>query len=79
MMISKLSLANCAQQVLQKSPASIKMSEFAINLTDDAMVGQQVFPGEVTRLAYMTDGAKEGRDAFLEKIKPDFGKNKWIP
>ena len=55
-----------------------KMLKFAMNLTDDGMVGQQVFAGEATRLAYMTDEAKEGRDAFLEKRKPNFDK-KWIP
>jgi naphthoate synthase len=42
------------------------------------MVGQQVFAGEATRLAYMTEEAQEGRNAFLEKRKPDFGKDKWI-
>ena len=42
------------------------------------MVGQQVFAGEATRLVYMTDEAKEGRNAFLEKRKPDFGENQWI-
>jgi len=68
-----------AQEVLEKSPTSIKMLKFAMNLTDDGMVGQQVFAGEATRLAYMTKEAKEGRNAFLEKRKPDFGKNKWIP
>ena len=68
-----------AQEVLEKSPTSIKMLKFAMNLTDDGMVGQQVFAGEATRLAYMTDEAKEGRNAFLEKRKPDFGKNKWLP
>ncbi len=68
-----------AQEILHKSPTSIKMLKFAMNLTDDGMVGQQVFAGEATRLAYMTDEAKEGRDAFLEKRKPQFGKNKWIP
>ena len=68
-----------AQEILQKSPISIKMLKFAMNLTDDGMVGQQVFAGDATRLAYMTDEAKEGRDAFLEKRKPDFGRNKWIP
>jgi naphthoate synthase len=68
-----------AQEILKKSPISIKMLKFAMNLTDDGMVGQQVFAGEATRLAYMTDEAKEGRDAFLEKRKPDFGRNKWIP
>ncbi|SZD73784.1 1,4-Dihydroxy-2-naphthoyl-CoA synthase [Candidatus Ornithobacterium hominis] len=67
-----------AQEILKKSPISIKMLKFAMNLTDDGMVGQQVFAGEATRLAYMTDEAKEGRDAFLEKRKPNFEK-KWIP
>lgn len=68
-----------AQEVLAKSPTSIKMLKFAFNLTDDGMVGQQVFAGEATRLAYMTDEAKEGRNAFLEKRKPDFKDIKWIP
>lgn len=68
-----------AQEILAKSPTAIKMLKFAFNLTDDGMVGQQVFAGEATRLAYMTDEAKEGRNAFLEKRKPDFGKGKWIP
>ena len=68
-----------AQEVLEKSPTSIKMLKFAMNLTDDGMVGQQVFAGEATRLAYMTEEAKEGRNAFLEKRKPDFGKDKWLP
>lgn len=68
-----------AQEILEKSPTSIKMLKFAMNLTDDGMVGQQVFAGEATRLAYMTDEAKEGRNAFLEKRKPNFGKDKWIP
>jgi naphthoate synthase len=68
-----------AQEILAKSPISIKMLKFAMNLTDDGMVGQQVFAGEATRLAYMTEEAKEGRDAFLEKRRPNFGDNKWIP
>lgn len=68
-----------AQEILAKSPTSIKMLKFAFNLTDDGMVGQQVFAGEATRLAYMTDEAKEGRNAFLEKRKPDFSDIKWIP
>ncbi|WP_092170127.1 1,4-dihydroxy-2-naphthoyl-CoA synthase [Cyclobacterium xiamenense] len=68
-----------AQEILAKSPTSIKMLKFAFNLTDDGMVGQQVFAGEATRLAYMTDEAKEGRDAFLEKRKPNFKHIKWIP
>lgn len=68
-----------ALEILEKSPTSIKMLKFAFNLTDDGMVGQQVFAGEATRLAYMTDEAKEGRNAFLEKRKPDFDDIKWIP
>lgn len=67
-----------AQEILKKSPISIKMLKFSMNLTDDGMVGQQVFAGEATRLAYMTEEAKEGRDAFLEKRTPKFNKN-WIP
>ncbi len=68
-----------AQEILEKSPTSIKMLKFAFNATDDGMVGQQVFAGEATRLAYMTEEAKEGRNAFLEKRKPDFSNIKWIP
>ncbi len=63
-----------AQEILAKSPTAIKMIKFAFNLVDDGLAGQQVFAGEATRLAYMTDEAKEGRDAFLEKRKPDFDK-----
>ena len=68
-----------AQEILAKSPTAIKMLKFAMNLTDDGMVGQQVFAGEATRLAYGTDEAKEGRNAFLEKRKPNFGDDKWGP
>lgn len=63
-----------AQEIMRKSPTAIKMLKFAFNLVDDGLVGQQVFAGEATRLAYMTDEAVEGRNAFLEKRKPDFGK-----
>ena len=63
-----------AQEILAKSPTAIKMIKFAFNLIDDGLVGQQVFAGEATRLAYMTDEAKEGRDSFLEKRKPNFDK-----
>lgn len=63
-----------AQEILKKSPAAIKMAKFALNLIDDGLVGQQVYAGEATRLLYMTDEAKEGRNAFLEKRDPDFKK-----
>jgi len=63
-----------AQEILTKSPTAIKMAKFALNLIDDGLVGQQVYAGEATRLIYGTDEATEGRDAFLEKRKPDFKK-----
>jgi naphthoate synthase len=53
------------------------MLKFAFNLVDDGLVGQQVFAGEATRLAYMTDEAVEGRDAFLGKRDPDFDRFGW--
>lgn len=68
-----------AQEILEKSPTSIKMLKFAMNLTDDGMVGQQIFAGEATRLAYGTEEAKEGRNAFLEKRKPNFDDKGWGP
>ena len=57
---------------IPKSPTAQRMLKFAFNLTDDGLMGQQVFAGEATRLAYMTDEAVEGRDAFLEKRDPDW-------
>jgi len=67
-----------AQEILGKSPTAIRMIKFAFNLVDDGMVGQQVFSGEATRLAYMTEEAEEGRNAFLEKRKPNFKKFPWL-
>jgi naphthoate synthase len=67
-----------AREILGKSPTAIRMIKFAFNLIDDGMVGQQVFSGEATRLAYMTEEAEEGRNAFLEKRKPDFRKFPWL-
>ncbi|MBS9524728.1 1,4-dihydroxy-2-naphthoyl-CoA synthase [Litoribacter ruber] len=67
-----------AQEILGKSPTAIRMIKFAFNLVDDGMVGQQVFSGEATRLAYMTEEAEEGRKAFLEKRKPDFKQFPWL-
>jgi naphthoate synthase len=55
-----------------KSPTAQRMLKFSFNLIDDGLVGQQIFAGEATRLAYMTDEAVEGRDAFLEKRDPDW-------
>lgn len=61
-----------ATRIAAQSPQSIRMLKFAFNLADDGLAGQQVFAGEATRLAYMTDEAREGRDAFLQKRPPDW-------
>jgi naphthoate synthase len=61
-----------AREINGKSPTAQRMLKYAFNLIDDGLVGQQVFAGEATRLAYMTDEAVEGRDAFLEKRDPDW-------
>src|SRR6187402_1840184 len=66
-----------ARTILTKSPTAIRMLKFAFNAVDDGLVGQQVFAGEATRLAYGTDEAVEGRDAFLEKRDPDWGPYPW--
>ncbi|MBK98631.1 MAG: 1,4-dihydroxy-2-naphthoyl-CoA synthase [Balneola sp.] len=68
-----------AQEILQKSPTATKMVKFAFNLIDDGLVGQQVFSGEATRLAYMTEEAEEGKNAFLEKREPNWEKFKRSP
>ncbi len=61
-----------ARTVVGKSPTAQRMLKYAFNAIDDGLVGQQVFAGEATRLAYLTDEAVEGRDAFLEKRAPDW-------
>ncbi|HEX4057285.1 MAG TPA: 1,4-dihydroxy-2-naphthoyl-CoA synthase [Galbitalea sp.] len=66
-----------ANTILGKSPTAIRMLKFAFNAVDDGMVGQQVFAGEATRLAYGTDEAVEGRDSFLEKRDPDWSPYPW--
>lgn len=60
-----------------KSPTAQRMLKYAFNSIDDGLVGQQVFAGESTRLAYMTDEAVEGRDAFLERREPDWSAFPW--
>jgi naphthoate synthase len=61
-----------ARTILTKSPTAIRMLKFAFNAVDDGLVGQQIFAGEATRLAYGTDEAVEGRDSFLQKRDPDW-------
>jgi len=60
-----------------KSPTAQRMLKYSFNLIDDGLVGQQLFAGETTRLAYMTDEAQEGRDQFLEKRDPDWSPYPW--
>ncbi len=66
-----------AERILGKSPTAMRMLKFAMNSADDGMVGLQVFAGEATRLAYGTEEAREGRDAFLEKRDPDWSPYSW--
>jgi naphthoate synthase len=66
-----------AETICSKSPMSIRMLKYAFNMDSDGLIGQQVFAGEATRLGYMTDEAREGRDAFNEDREPDFGEFEW--
>lgn len=66
-----------AREIMGKSPQAQRMIKFAFNLLDDGLMGQQVFAGEATRLAYMTDEAVEGRDQFLQKREPDWSPFPW--
>ncbi len=66
-----------AAEINSKSPTAQRMLKFAFNLVDDGLMGQQVFAGEATRLAYMTDEAVEGRNAFLEKRRPNWSSFPW--
>ena len=66
-----------AAEVNAKSPTAQRMLKFAFNLIDDGLVGQQIFAGEATRLAYGTEEAAEGRDSFVEKRPKEFGKFPW--
>jgi naphthoate synthase len=65
------------KEILGKSPQSVRMLKFAFNAVDDGLVGQQMFAGEATRLAYGTEEAAEGRDSFLEKRDPDWSPYPW--
>ncbi len=65
------------RRINAKSPTAQRMLKFAFNLIDDGLVGQQIFAGEATRLAYMTDEAAEGRDSFLERREPDWSPFPW--
>ncbi len=64
-------------EILRKSPQAVRLLKYAFNAVDDGLVGQQLFAGEATRLAYGTAEAAEGRDAFLEKREPDWSDFPW--
>lgn len=66
-----------AAQIAKQSPQAIRMLKLAFNMVDDGLAGQQIFAGEATRLAYMTEEAAEGKQAFLEKRSPDWDKYPW--
>lgn len=66
-----------AAEILDKSPTAIRMLKYAFNLPDEGLVGQQLFAGEATRLAYGTEEAEEGRQSFLEKRPRNFGRFPW--
>jgi len=66
-----------ARKITSKSPTAMRMLKYGFNLPDEGLVGQQLFAGEATRLAYGTEEAEEGRDAFLEKRPPDYGRFPW--
>ncbi len=66
-----------AAEINGKSPTAQRMLKYAFNLVDDGLVGQQLFAGEATRLAYGTEEAREGRDAFVEKRQPDWAPYPW--
>jgi naphthoate synthase len=66
-----------ATEILSKSPQSIRTLKYAMNMVDDGLVGQQLFAGEATRMAYGTDEAVEGKEAFLEKRDPDWSPFPW--
>ena len=63
-----------AKEMNTKSPTALRMLKFGFNLIDDGLVGQQMFAGEATRLAYGTEEAQEGRDAFVQKRARNFKK-----
>lgn len=74
--LEKVALDWC-REIMGKSPTAIRMLKYGFNLPDEGLVGQQLFAGEATRLAYGGEEAVEGRDAFLQKRKPNFTKFPW--
>ena len=75
--LGRVAALEWASEINGKSPTAQRMLKFAFNMVDDGLMGQQVFAGEATRLAYGTEEAAEGRDAFVEKRPQDFGRFPW--
>ena len=68
-----------AQEILQKSPLAIRLLKSAFNADVDGQAGLQELAGNATLLFYMTEQGQEGRNAYVEKRKPDFRKYPWLP
>jgi len=68
-----------AQEILEKSPIAIRFLKMAFNADTDGLAGLQQLAGDATMLYYMSDEAREGKEAFLEKRKPDFSKFPRLP
>ncbi|MFT2007687.1 1,4-dihydroxy-2-naphthoyl-CoA synthase [Pontibacter sp. 13R65] len=62
------------EKILQKSPLAIRMLKASFNAELDGQAGIQQLAGDATLLYYLSEEAKEGKNAFLEKRKPDFSK-----
>jgi naphthoate synthase len=61
-------------KMLEKSPIALRMLKASFNAELDGQAGIQQLAGDATLLYYLSDEAKEGKDSFLEKRKPDFSK-----
>jgi naphthoate synthase len=68
-----------AREILANSPTAIRFLKAAFNADTDGLAGIQQLAGDATRLFYMTDEGSEGKNAFLEKRKPDFSKYPRLP
>lgn len=66
-----------AQEILAKSPLAIRFLKAGFNADCDGQVGLQALAGDATMLFYMTEEGNEGKQAFLEKRKPDFRQYPW--
>jgi naphthoate synthase len=63
-----------ARRILEMSPLALRLLKASFNADTDGLAGIQQLAGDATLLYYMSEEAQEGRDAYLEKRRPDFGK-----